>query len=282
MVRRKHILVTSLTATVLLVMAVVYLWKLDVPEKGGDRRGHETDEVFHAVPVMSMSEEEASECFSAFAEICSAYSNLQFEVMQDVFSVVSNKLSRCGKERIKDIVAPVDKYFHDGSWHRDAKMPEFSTVSEFDRYMRTNITAAKILGYSMAANDVCDNAAFSYDMAIFNGIDCCRRKFADNDEQTLALSVKAFLDDWKEYLASGQSTTRMLFRQQLKSFLKMPRREAEDMGMESNDDWIAYFRETVLKFHEQCYGVTPKWLDEDFPIPPNRTGDNGKSRELRK
>ena len=52
-------------------------------------------------------------------------------------------------------------------------------------------------------------------------------------------------------------------------FLKWPRWRAEDLGMKSKKDWIVYMRNYALKFHEQNYGIVPKWLDEEFPLPQN-------------
>lgn len=77
------------------------------------------------------------------------------------------------------------------------------------------------------------------------------------------------LDEWEEHLSSGQSVTRMYLRLEFKFFLRPPRLLAEDEGIKSESDWIAYMRDYALKFHKQCYGVVPKWLDEEFPLPKN-------------
>ena len=44
------------------------------------------------------------------------------------------------------------------------------------------------------------------------------------------------------------------------------------MGMKTDADWIEHYRDYALKFHRQIYGVVPKWLDEEFPLPPKGEG----------
>ena len=93
------------------------------------------------------------------------------------------------------------------------------------------------------------------------------KEFKERNDDAFATVALSLLDEWKEHLASGQSVTRIQLRQELKWCLQRPRWQAEDLGMKSESDWVSYYRNYALKFHEQCYGVVPRWLNEEFPLP---------------
>lgn len=211
--------------------------------------------------------EEVEECFHAFEGICNAYSDLRFETMQEFFCGISNKVARLGKDRIDKLISPLTTQFREAFWSVDRNLLDFATVPEFDRYLKTNITAVKILGCAIVAKNFYDNVVLDYDMVAFRGIEGYLRKFRDDGNEQLALSAQTHLDEWKEHLASGQSLTRLYLQHQFRFFLRLPRWQAEDMGMKSERDWITYVRNNALKFFKQCYNVEPKWLDEDFPLP---------------
>lgn len=213
--------------------------------------------------------EEVEECFRAFEEICNAYSNLQFEVMQEMFCGISNKVARLGKDRLDKAVETLLKSFRERFRYADINALDFSDVLEFDRFIRTNVTASNIIGCSMVANGIYDSHLREYDMVVFNQISASVKTFEEKKDDKLATAAQSLLDEWKEHLASGQSVTRMLLRLELKWCLGWPRWLAEDFGIKSESDWIAYMRDYALKFHKQCYGVVPKWIDEEFPLPKN-------------
>ena len=216
--------------------------------------------------------EEAEECFRAFEEMCNAYSNLQYETMQEIFCGISNKVARLGKDRLDKAVETLLKSFRERFRYVDINTLDFSDVSEFDRFIRTNVTASNIIGCSMVANGIYDSHLREYDMVVFNQIRALAKTFEEKKDDKLATAAQSLLDEWKEHLASGQSVTRMLLRIELKWCLGWPRWRAEDFGIKSESDWIAYMRDYALKFHKQCYGVVPKWIDEDFPLPQNGEG----------
>ena len=219
-----------------------------------------------------LTENEMLECAHAFEDIGRAYSSRQFEVMQDLFCCMSNKIVRIGRERLDATIDPLKTAFRECFWHVDRNLLDFDAVSEFDRYIRTNVAAAEMLGSAIAAND-CYNASLNhYDMVVFKGVTAYLKKFKGDGEEQLAHSAEAHLDEWKNYLASGQSFTRIYIRNQFKAALKMPRWRAEDMRMRTESDWIEHYRDYALKFHQQIYGVVPKWLDEEFPLPSKGEG----------
>lgn len=216
--------------------------------------------------------EEAEECFRAFEEICNAYSNLQFETMQEMFCGISNKVARLGKDRLDKAVETLQKSFREQFWRPDVKSLNFSDVSEFDKFIRANVTASNIIGCSMVAKGIYVSRLREYDMVVFSGISDFLKEFKERKSDEFATAAQSLLDEWKEHLASGQSVTRMLLRLELKWCLGWPRWRAEDLGIKSESDWVAYMRDYALKFHKQCYGVVPKWIDEDFPLPQNGEG----------
>jgi len=216
-----------------------------------------------------LTKDEVLKCFRAFEEIGNAYSNLQFETMQEIFCGISNKVARLGKDRLDKAVETLLKSFRERFRYVDMNALDFSDVSEFDRFIRTNVTASNIIGCSMVANGIYDSHLREYDMVVFNQIRALAKTFEEKKDDKLATAAQSLLDEWKEHLASGQSVTRMLLRIELKWCLGWPRWRAEDFGIKSESDWIAYLRDCALKFHKQCYGVVPKWLDEEFPLPKN-------------
>ena len=213
-----------------------------------------------------LTEDEVQKCFLAFEEIGNAYSNLQFDTMQEIFCSISNNVARLGKDRLDKAIETLKTSFREQFWKPDVKARQFPSVSEFERFIRANIAAENIIGYSMLANGFCDGRMLAYDMVVFRGISDFVKEFKERRDDAFAVVAQSLLDDWKEHLASGQSVTRMYLRLELKWCLGQPRWLAEDLGMKSEKDWIAYMRSRALEYHEQWYGVVPKWIDEDFPL----------------
>ena len=256
-------------AAVLIGGAVLQLGRSRVAEENTMPQSFSADEFAAACNETPLTEAEVLECSRAFEEIENAYSNLQFETMLERFRGISNKVARLGKGRLDKLIAPLQTTFRERFWGGAGDLPDFATVSNFDRHLNANVAAAKILGFSIAANDVYNTELLDCDVVVFNRIADYLRKFKENGNEQLALSAQMHLEEWKEYLASEQSLTRIYLRHQLRGFLKLPRWRAEDLGMKSKTDWIVYMRNYALKFHEQNYGIVPKWLDEEFPLPQN-------------
>ena len=214
-----------------------------------------------------LTEEDALKCYHAFEKIENAYNNLQFETMQEIFCSISNNVARLGKYRLDKAIEVLQTSFREQFWIPDVKARQFSSVSEFERFIRANVVAENIIGCSMLANGFFASRMREYDMVVFRGISDFLKEFKERNDDAFALVAQSLLDEWKEHLASGQSVTRMQLRQELKWCLQRPRWQAEDLGMKSESDWVSYYRNYALKFHEQCYGVVPRWLNEEFPLP---------------
>lgn len=216
-----------------------------------------------------LAEDEVLACSRAFEEIGEAYSNLQFEKMQEIFCGISNNVARLGKDRLDKDIEALKTSFRERFWIHDVKLRRFSAVSEFERFIRANIAAANIIGCSLLANGFFDDRMREYDVIVFRGISDFLKEFNARKDGELAAAAQSLLDEWKEHLASGQSITRMQLRLDLKMCLRLPRRVAEDAGMKSERDWVAYWRDYALHFHRQYFGVEPTWLDEEFPLEQN-------------
>ena len=226
-----------------------------------------------------LAEEDALECFHAFEEIGYAYSNLEFEAMQAMFCGISNKVARLGKDRLAKAIEKLQASFRERFRWSDLKAVDFPNVSEFDRFIRANITASNIIGCSMVENGVCDRHMREYDMVVFNKINTLQKRFEEMGNNELATAAQSLLDEWKRHLTSGQSITRMQLREELKWCQQWPRWRAEDIGVKSESDWVAYMRDYALKFHKQCYGVVPDWIDEEFPSPQKNEEDLDKHKK---
>ena len=273
MARKIAILLATGIVVVFLAVAALRLTQWCSINECRESRSESFADAIKESSAEPLTDEEAAECFSAFKEIDDAYSNLRFEAMQELFCGISNKVARLGKDMIDRTIETVQTSFRERFRGADLKTIDFSEVAEFDRFIRANIAAANIIGYSMTANGVYYSNLREYDMVVFNRIKVLLEKFEEKKGNEFKTAAQSLLDEWKEHLASGQSITRMQLRLELKWCLRLPRWQAEDMGMKSERDWIAYMRNHALKFHEHCYGVVPKWIDEDFPLPQD--GDDG-------
>ena len=218
------------------------------------------------LPKEPLTEDEVLKCFHAFEEIGNAYSNLQFETMQEIFCSISNDVAQLGKDRLDKAIEVLKTSFREQFRMTDVKARQFSSVSEFEGFIRANVMAENIIGWSLLSNGFCDGRMLDYDMVVFRRIGDFVKEFKKRKEDEFAAAAQSLLDDWREHLASDQSVTRMYLRLELKFFQRSPRWLAEDLGMKSERDWIAYMRSRTLRCHEQCYGVVPKWLDEEFPL----------------
>ena len=265
MVKKIAILVVGIIA-VLLIVAV-----LRKTRRSGDNdritpgMSSTVETVLHSREEQ-LTKDEVLKCFRAFEEIGNAYSNLQFDTMQEIFCSISNNVARLGKDRLDKAIEVLQTSFREQFWMPDVKARQFPSVSEFERFIRANVAAESIIGYSMLANGLFDSRMLEYDMVVFRSICDFVEEFKERNDEAFAVAAQSLLDAWKEHLASGKSVTRMQLGQELKWCLGQPRWLAEDLGMKSERDWIVYMRNRALKYHEQCYGVVPKWIDEDFPL----------------
>ena len=217
-----------------------------------------------------LSEDDSLKCSLAFQEMSSAYSNQRYEEMERIYCDISNKVSGIGMENLDKTLGPMKAQSRELFLYVNRGLRDFTNVSDFERYMKTNIAAVRIVGCAIAENNAYDTILIQYDMAVFRAILSYLEKFNDNGNQQLSAAAKSFLDEWKDYLSSGESFTRIYLRHQFLRSLKHPRWLAEDMGMKSAGDWVASSRDYALKFHEQMYGIVPKWLDEEFPLGQER------------
>ena len=267
MVKRILFWVTCCIVAILIGVAVLQMRRCRTCERIAESQSLSAAEIATASNEVPLTEADILECSRAVEAIANAYSNLQFEAMQELFSGISNKIVRIGMHGIEKVLDPLSAMARQNFWPPRQWAAEITTVSDFDRYINTNIAAVKMLGYTMIANGRYDSRNREYDLVVFRALCDSIKKYSAEGNEQLALAAKSHLDEWKEYLASGQSVTRKQFRCELKGFLKLPRWMAEDRGMKSEEDWVAHYRNLALKFHEQYYGVVPKWLDEEFPLP---------------
>ena len=93
-----------------------------------------------------LTEDEVQKCFLAFEEIGNAYSNLQFETMQEIFCGISNNVARLGKGRLDKAIETLLISFRNRFWWTDINAMDFTDVSEFDRFIRANVAASNIIG----------------------------------------------------------------------------------------------------------------------------------------
>ena len=66
-----------------------------------------------------LTDDEVQDCSRAFEEIGEAYSNLQFEAMQEIFCGISNKVARLGKDRLDKTLATLQASFRERFWIHD-------------------------------------------------------------------------------------------------------------------------------------------------------------------
>jgi hypothetical protein len=186
--------------------------------------------------------------------------------MQKHFCAISNKVVRLGKERLAEVLSPFEASFGARFCHSDIKTLKFSSVSEFDRFIKANIEAANIIGYSKIMNGIYSDDLCVYDMVVFYKIRDFIKEFKEKNADEFAKAAQMHLDERRKHLASGRSVTRMYLGLRLRWCLSWPRWKAEDLGIKSERDWIEYMRDHALKFHKQRYGVVPTWIDEEFPV----------------
>ena len=138
MVKKIAILVIGIVAVLLIVAA------LRVTRRSGDNdriTREMSSAIGTALPSQKepLTEDEVLKCFLAFEEIGDAYSNLQFETMQEIFCGISNNVARLGKSRLDKAIETLLISFRNRFWWADINAMDFTNVSEFDRFIRANI-----------------------------------------------------------------------------------------------------------------------------------------------
>ena len=140
MVKKTALLAVGIIAALLIVAA------LRVTRRCGDNDriapGMSPD-VGTALPSQNepLTKDEVPICFHAFEEIGDAYSNLQFETMQEIFCSISNNVARLGRDRLDKAIGMLQTSFREQFWIPDVKARQFSSLSEFERFIRANAAA---------------------------------------------------------------------------------------------------------------------------------------------
>ena len=265
MVRNIAIL-AAVSVAVLLAIIGLCLSRSRSCDEGAESSAKSTAKAIPKDTGELLANEESEECIRGFGEIYNAYSNLQSDAMQKHFCAISNKVVRLGKERLAEVLSPFEASFGARFCHSDIKTLKFSSVSEFDRFIKANIEAANIIGYSKIMNGIYSDDLCVYDMVVFYKIRDFIKEFKEKNADEFAKAAQMHLDERRKHLASGRSVTRMYLGLRLRWCLSWPRWKAEDLGIKSERDWIEYMRDHALKFHKQRYGVVPTWIDEEFPV----------------
>ena len=169
MVKKIAILATGIIAA-LLIIATLHLTRscnCGACHETKSASATETALEHHEEPL---TEEDALKCYHAFEKIENAYNNLQFETMQEIFCSISNNVARLGKYRLDKAIEVLQTSFREQFWIPDVKARQFSSVSEFERFIRANVVAENIIGCSMLANGFFASRMREYDMVVFRGI----------------------------------------------------------------------------------------------------------------
>ena len=234
--------------------------------------GHPTPETIGPVasvhPNFNVSASRIQELKKIFANVGEAYTNGQFEVARQRLSEVPDDFRTLPGEPYKEVTDQLIGPFYDFLFRRDEglsarPLADFTSVAAFTSYMRLNFELTHFF-YVVQTQRAYPPNKYN-DPNMLYQLRCYMKKFSSEGKTELERAARAFYDEWCEQVESKDGYTRQYMWDLMGDYL-YTRKHRPDLWL-SNRQIMKIVRHEADSLIKRG-GYTPKWLDEEFPTPP--------------
>lgn len=215
------------------------------------------------------TEIESNALAQAFKEIAEAYTNGSLSALIERMSAVPTVITNVAQSVFVEVLRPLCTSFGECfSVVRQVRVKgkvvslksnvrDFTDVKEFDDFAKRNIEVTRFLGEIEIKRGAASGYLVYLDKQVLKSLNKYREKFRNEGKSDLVARADDFIRQWHEQIESEKGYTRSHVRFQVK--LQMS-------GGRSRASAVAFARHFVAGI--VAVGYTPKWLDEEFPLPP--------------
>lgn len=229
----------------------------------GRRHGNEWQAGFDPpvkryVPATS---EELQSYLGTVNEIVQAFSNGQAEAMCELVDRLPPGVYRLRGDDHRKVFLPLNQL-----WYYECKINtwrnDFATEEEFERYLHTRLTLIRIYGDCLIESGMAaDNILLVMDFMTLERMQSYEKMYQGQEEVGRLAITKAYIQKWTEHIESEHGFAREHMRVASRVFKRLV-----EIGEFSDAELSRQIRLCAGVWIKRC-GYTPKWLDEEFPLP---------------
>lgn len=243
----------------------------------GDIPGHPTPppEKMECQPNIQLSDIQRYELATVFQEINEAYTNCQVEVLRKRMAHVPDYFYHVSQKDFLELNGLLyAETFFPNYLHED-KQP-LSTLIEagdkvgFENYVHVCFEAARFVGGFSIRRGTYAGDLRRIESKLLLRLQMLKKYFHKNGNERFEKSTDRLIAEWHEQIESPQGLTRQYALHVVDSFLIARKLEPEQYRM-SNKWILEEGRAQVMSLIR--LGYTPKWLDEEFSLPPENKKD---------
>ena len=197
--------------------------------------------------------------------IAEALSTCSQKEMEERVSAVSERTARLPWDQFDKVVEPVDSLLR--KCFQGSVMP-FADKDAFEVYMAAHLKAMALRGEVELANPPVPSMLARQEGIALAKLREYEKRFVDNGSQDLAKCAAELAERLVDQIESGRGLTRRYMHANLKLQMKLV-----EVGMSTRERVLRGVRTDAYTLIEVA-GYVPKWLDEEFPLPPSADKGN--------
>ena len=223
------------------------------------------------MPGHNPSAAESNEIARAFLRVVEAYTNGNLSVlrrrMAEVPPLATNVTSFTYIELIRPFLCSLDDGFLS-----PREMRDFEDTEEFTEFMRLNVEAARFLGDLNLRRGAYSGSLIRLDKCVLRRLVQYRDRFRRENRRDMEARAEEFIAEWEALIESPGGYTRNYMRMQLAL-----QHGHIDEGSGTQEQLIQFARQFATGLIKA--GYTPKWLDEEFPLPDGEKANEQNGKE---
>ena len=211
-------------------------------------------------PQYNMSEAQSNELASALEAISRAYDGGEVKQLRDRMQACPQTMTNISDWVFVALSRPLCKNFGERFLMAEP-MKDFTELNDFKNYVELNFEMARFFGGIDLARGGYSGYLILLDKCTLKQLKRYKDKFHTEGQKELEACADKYIAEWIDQIESENGFTRKYMRFQVR--LQYGRVEEERMTYEQLLDAVRDYATGLVRG-----GYTPKWLDEEFPPPP--------------
>lgn len=193
-------------------------------------------------------------------KIVEAYSNGHEQVMAEWAKRLPTFACGLKGEDYHRVILPINQVWF-ADWFQTKEDEVYASVETFECKMRLRVLFARIYGAMILNSGMENDILATIDCRTLQRLQKYKIKFTAEKKEDYVRVVDRLIYEWIQQIESGNGFTHAYLRSQEHRLKRLVEKgELTPMTLRRN------IRSLVCPLQKLC-GYTPKWLDEDFPLP---------------
>lgn len=219
-------------------------------------------------PRFSVSDDTVDAVRATYLRLLEAYTNNQVELMRRIEMTMPLAITGMHQSVLFPLSTTFNRMFNERFlWAEDIRT--FPNASELDAFLAANIEAARFSGEVLLSRRDFSGNLLVLDKNMYRQLQRYKQRYVDTGCQEMADCVETYVRKWVSQIESKNG-----FMRKYMGFDLLLQSPHALQGSMSEVDLLKAVRKSADGLVKS--GYTPRWLDEDFPLPPP---DDGKRFE---